>query len=519
MGFVMSVPFEFANAAITNVHEINSSFASGTLRVMYLGGNRNGSFFTKDAVTRALPSLKNVPIVCHWMDDAGEIGGHDIKIVSDDSGNMRIKNLTEPCGVVPDHAVFSFQKEYDESGDEHEYLVIDNVILWKRQDVFNHIKNDLGGHVKHSMEIVVNNSFSTDEGLVNIVDFEFTALCLLENCEPCFQGSALELYTAQHFKKKMEQMMEELSFALKEKQEEITTSSQEVDDIHPHNPTEGGEEVLEEKKALVEKFGLDVEALDFSIEDMTLEAIEEKLTAMQEVDTDNDNAEDNFALNSNITEELVRALGVEKVQRDWGESSRYWYVDCDLEQSEVYCWDTSDWLLYGFDYSVDGDAISIDYNSKKRMKYVIVPFEGEQASPFAPVFELMSQKIQESAEWESKYQDASATIESMQKDLDELNELRKYKLDVENEKMRQEREELFTQFDDLVGIEAFENLVEHCNEYDLDTLEEKLYAVRGRNGTTAKFAATNKSQKRAVDTTPEPESPYGDLFERYGPHI
>lgn len=511
MSVVMSIPYEFSGASITNVKEINSSFASGTLKVMYLGGNRNGSFFAKDAVNRALPTLKNVPIVCHWNDEVGEIGGHDVTVVSDDTGKLRIKNLTEPCGVVPDHAAFSFQKDYDENGDEHEYLVIDGVILWKRQDVFKHIKDDLEGHVKHSMEIVVNKSTNTDDGLVNILDFEFTALCLLENCEPCFQGSSLELYSTQYFKHRMEQMLEEFKFAFGETKD--VNASEEVDDTHPHDPTEGGEKVLEEKKTLVEKYGFDVETLDFSIDDLTIEALTEKLEAMQSPAADQPADEDNFALNSNIIEELRRVLGAETVQREWGDCCRYWYVDCDLDQNEVYCWDTTDWLLYGFTYSVNGDSITIDYESKKRMKYAIVPFEGEQASPFAPVFEQMAQKLQESSDWESKYQTASATIESMEK---ELGELRQFKLDIEDAQMQEKRDELFSQFEDLDGVEAFEALREHSSEYDLDTLEEKLYAVKGRYGTSAKFTSEPKAPKRVVDNTPEHKSPYGDLFAKYG---
>ena len=73
MGVLMTIPYEFQTASLYDIRELNASFATGSLKVMYLGGNRNGSYFTKDAVERALPSLKNVPIVCHWDEEAGEI--------------------------------------------------------------------------------------------------------------------------------------------------------------------------------------------------------------------------------------------------------------------------------------------------------------------------------------------------------------------------------------------------------------------------------------------------------------
>ena len=92
---MMNLFYEFDKASVYDIHEVNSSFASGSLKVLYLGENRNGSSFTKAAVERALPSLKNVPIVCHWDYESGQIGGHDMELVCSDDGGMRIRNLTE----------------------------------------------------------------------------------------------------------------------------------------------------------------------------------------------------------------------------------------------------------------------------------------------------------------------------------------------------------------------------------------------------------------------------------------
>ncbi len=245
-----------------------------------------------------------------------------------------------------------------------------------------------------------------------------------------------------------------------------------------------------DKNELIAKYGINVEALDFSIDDFTVEELEEKFKAMQVAEpkgdpagdpaTDNsdEGGADNFALMSNIVDELYRALDGVKVQKEWGECNRYWFVDCDLEANEVYVWDTNDWLLYGFAFTMDGDAVNIDFNSKARKKYVIADFdEGEQASPFATVFAQMEQKIQDNAEWEAKYQTASNTIASMET---ELEELRKFKTDTENTAAQNERDEVFAQFEDLAGVEAFEALRDTCADYDVETLEEKCYAIRGR---------------------------------------
>ena len=146
-------------------------------------------------------------------------------------------------------------------------------------------------------------------------------------------------------------------------------------------------------------------------------------------------------------------------------------------------------------------------------KYVIADFEGgEQTSPIAPVFELMENKLKDYAEIETKFNAASDTITSMKAELDEL---RQFKTDTENAAAKVEREEVFAQFEDLVGIEAFENLKGDCMKYDLETLEEKCFAIRGRNGAALKFSAKEKAPKLKVPKTDISNEPYGGIFVKY----
>ena len=282
---------------------------------------------------------------------------------------------------------------------------------------------------------------------------------------------------------------------------------------------------------LVAKYGIDIESLDFSIEDLSLEELEARFETMQVGSTsgNTDNPEDSdrgvegepadtFALTSNLVNELMQELKSVKLQREWGESTRYLFVDCDFEATEVYCWDTEDWLLYGFTYSTNGDNVVIDYESKKRKKYVIADFdEGEQPSPFAQTFSELEQKLRDNTELEAKYQSASDTIKSMET---ELGELRQFKIDTEDAIQQEKRDELFGNFEDLIGDEAFENLREDCAKYDLDTLEEKCYAIRGRKNSSAKFSHEPKAPKIIVDktnmTSATEADAYGGIFEKFG---
>lgn len=273
---------------------------------------------------------------------------------------------------------------------------------------------------------------------------------------------------------------------------------------------------MEQKTALMKEFGLTAEMLNFNLEDFTLEELRAKFEEMK-VPARKEEPETNFALAEQFREELINALSAETIETCFGTMTRYWYVDYDNEAMEVYCYDTEDWKLYGFPYSMDGDNIVINFEEKKRKKFAIVDFdEGEQTAVFARVFDLASAKYNENdAQWAVKYQTASETISSMES---ELGTLRQFKANTENSIAKSEREKVFAQFEDLAGIEAFENLRENCADFSSEDLEEKCYAIRGRNGVTAKFSSESKAPKLPVEPRDKisPDEPYGGVFTEYG---
>ncbi len=544
MGEVVTMTYA---SSLSNLCEVNSSFDSGILRICYTGDNRNGSSISKQAIERCLPTIYNCPIVCHYNRETDTIGGHDMELVCSDDGSMRFVNLTQPIGVIPESAKVWFDKYEEENGTVHEYLYAE-ALLWKRQEAYKKIKNS--GITAHSMELTVKDGQIID-GIYHINDFEFTAFALI-GVEPCFEGSALEMFSMNEFKAQFSQMMQEL----KENCNLINTTTEVADDISK-NLMEGGGMVLEQKMELVAKYGIDINTLEFSLDDMTVEelerifeemtsdthknkptdneTVEKQETAVEEAaekaavveaaaessestDHDGENFSEEFVLTSNITSELCRILEAVTVTREWGECNKYWYVDCDLEANEVYCYDAEDWLLYGFTYVMNGDAVTIDFNSKKRMKYSIVAFDGiEQGAPVAQAFGILEQKLIDKAGFEDRYKTASGIISEMQNELDGLRE---FKASAEKAAADAARAELFAKFENLNGIEAFEALKSDCEKYDLETLEEKCYAILGRNGTPENFGLQKAIPKLKVTSAFEnaetANEPYGGIFIRRG---
>ena len=451
-----------------------------------------------------MPSIYNCPIVCRYDRDTDSIGAHDMELVSDADGGMRIVHITQPVGIVPESANYWWEEIEDESG-LHEYLCVD-VLLWKRQEAYKKIKED--GITDESMEISIKEGEMID-GVYVIRRFEFTAFCLLGSARPCFESAALEMFSCDDFKAQLAEMMQDFkeSFSMVQPSQEVV--------IHPQNYSEGGEEVLEQKIALMAEFGLSADKLEFNLEDFTIDELRAKFEEIVAADNAGEDPE-KFALEGQFVEELLGVLGSEKTETCWGVDARYWFWDYDKDLSEVYATDITDWNLYGFTYAMDGDHVVVDFASKKRMKLTLVPFdEGAQANPIGGMFAKIAEKYTANdAQWAEKYQTASDTISSME---NELGALRQFKTDTEGAKAKGERDEVFAQFEDLVGVEAFETLRENCMEYSKEDLEEKCFAIRGRNSTTAKFSYEPKAPKLIVEKTggitPEP---YGGIFAEYG---
>lgn len=506
-------------SSLSDLREINSSFDSGILQIAYPGLNRNKSYISKETFERCIKTMYNCPIVCNYNIETDTLGGHDMDVVTDSEGDLRLINLTDPVGVIPESAEWWWgDPVIEDDGAEREYLYTE-CLIWKRQPAYKKIAAD--GDIAHSMEITVKEGH-LDDGVFYIEDFEFTAFALI-GAEPCFESSALHMFSGHNFKMQLSKMMQELE----ETFTKVDTSS-EVDNIHPQdNSTKGGLKVLEDKMELVAKYGVDVESLDFSIDDLSIEELTEKFEAMTADSSEDDSVEtveeqeeqhdqENFELNGNISQELYRMMSEKQIDTEWGTYPEYCVVDFDISKSEIYAWDSNDWLLYGFSFEMNGDAVVINWESKKRVKYIIADFdEGEQASPFAQAFTLMKEKLQDYSELSAKYQTASDTIESMNHELDELKE---YKAKAENAIAESKRCEVLSSFADLEGIEAFEEVKEHAAEYELNELEEKCFAIRGRNGAVVKYSFNENRPKIVVDRSLRSSSkdPYGGVFAEYG---
>ena len=516
-------------SSIENITPVNESFDRGILTVAYWGANRKKMYISREAFMNAIPSIFNCPVVCNYDRDSDSIGEHDIDVVRS-NGRIRLVNLTTPVGVVPESAEpHIFWREIEEEdGAVHEYLCVP-VLLWKRQEAYAHIKEN--GITDESMEIRVLDGRHEDDGYYHIYAFEFTAFCLLESADPCFESASVELFSMADIKDEYRNMMEDF------KREFSRVVSVPTDDIGAPNGarnfSKGGSGKLEITE-LMQEYGLTEADVDFDMSEMTNEDIRARFAeivaakdapcesvpaeggtepvepATEEVEVEQPGDEEPSAAGSetfSLTgEQLVSGLyealrQITYTHPEWGDMQRYCYVDYDPAACEVYVHDIMDWKLYGFVFAMNGDNVVIDFDSRKRKKLAFVDFDmGDEQFSYKGMF----------AAFESKF---SAMTE-------ELEQLREFKRTADQSERKTLEDEVFSRFPDLHGDENFEALRANCADMTIADIEDKCFSIRGRNIQVKFSQDTPKTQRVPVERNDsareDANEPYHGLFRKYG---
>lgn len=503
-------------SSIEGLKELNSSFDIGVMRIAYHGRNRNNMYISKDAFNDALRTIYNCPIVCNYDRNSDTIGSHDVEIVRHNDGSVQMVNITTPVGMVPESAKQWWTEVTEDDGTVHEYLCTD-ILLWKRQEAYSHIKKN--GIIDESMEIKVNSGYRQDDGYYYVASFDFLAFCLLESDPPCFESAGIELFASADFKQRCEQMLSDFKA---EFSGVITASADDIkqtllkggrDDLIANYETMDAEANSEVSSAEIEVTGNEpivvedatmvsgIPSAEFDTTEAPVEdAVSENETVIHDDAGENNEQNEGIAGDETAEEpgagqtfsltacqmqaEIADALSTVMYNDPiWGECHRYLYIDHSMDPAEVYAWDIVDGFIYGMAFSMNGDHVLIDFETRKRKKTVFVDFdEGDAEVSIREIIKRMGENF-------AKRFAAENTV--------------------------------FEQFPDLVGNEAFEALRSNCADMTIEEIEEKCFALRGRYGT--KFSYNDKPYEAQVlpiercDTgyASHTDEPYGGLFVKF----
>ena len=495
----------------------NKKFEKVVVSVAYAGLNRNHSIIEKDVFERALPSMKNIPLVANYKISEDELGGHDLEIVTDKDGQLQVVNATVAFGVVPESAT----QWWETREDGREYLMTE-ALLWKRSPATKHVMEQK--QVGQSMEILVEDnqwSVNKDNNIV-IKDFEFDALCAI-GVEPCFEAASIQLASERvlsSFRQQFALMLDDLKkFSLEEggkadlMDNEQTVDIQEVteyvvEEVAVEDAQEGvvfadGEET--ETETVAEETAVEETV---AVEEETQTASDEATESTEEATTE-EFTEKTFEVYYNTKRRALSNLFKDTYERNEQDevvrATEYWLIDFTDSYVfvNIYTWNgeesASTDVRYPYVFDEQTLSASLTGSAEKVFPRYLTSEEIAKLESDAKAFADMS------AEFTAYKENYTVSNEEVQK-------LINYKTEKEKEIRDAAVAEIFELFDEELGdMEEYQALRENNSTLTVTELEDKCFMLRGKKTFTRK--TTKRSPKlRIEDTKPDVENPYGDLF-------
>lgn len=490
---------------------INSDFTRAKCYVMALGKNRNRSHFTKEAVDDAMPTLGLIPVVAHIIQDDEKtyVGGHDSEWTLEGQ-NLYVKDLTVPFGVVvPD--TYDYVDVEESDGTTATYLTAD-IVIWSGRypEIMETVYSD-DVYWSQSMEIVPEkkSKLEEDKNYTDIQKFRYSCLTLLGrdddpeyNTVPCFPSARVEPYefnpsVSDNFTTEFNEMMDRLKAVFS-------------CDLN----SERGEKMEEIKNTQVEPKDGDPDITKTSTEP---EGNDESSAQTDTFSDDLGNSDGDITTNSHDDKDAFAATYLSKIDAVCG-ACRELNKRTEDEDAGI--------VEYINNYFVDMDDKFVFFNR------VIDTFNYKDGSdksesqtfraPYSIVEDDQSvvATIDTSEETEMVLmlltKDEAAKVES---DREELFRLQNFESEYIAREKQEKKDAILDEFSDLSDNPNFVELMKNFDELDAEDVEDKCFAIRGRNmkvsySTKKTQSTTNNikimaTKEDADDSQPEP---YGGFF-------
>lgn len=409
----------------------NPLISECTIKVMYIGKNRNGSFIDKNTAIQMANSLPGTPIVAAYREDVEDFGDHGHVITIED-GEVKFACKTVPYGFVAPDARVWFQKfiDTDEFGNEteHEYMMTTGY-LWTGQ--FPEAKKVIEEGQPQSMELDdesldghwANDSESGMDFFI-INDAMFSKLCILgDDVEPCFEGASVTAVDADFSIEK--DFARTLYSMIKELQDAIGNSEGGLNMPKDFTVTSEGEEVETVEEAVEVEAPAEVEA--------PVEVEETQSAEEEEVEVEPE---------APAAEEEVEVETEHTIVDDADSETSEEFVDKKKEEEEDSA-SASD--------EQEEEDVPTEEDEEDKKKKAVVDNKKKRCS----------------------LEDSEERLSALEA---ELEELRAFKLSVEREK----KQAVIDKYH-MLSDEEKSSVVSHMDEYSLEQIDEKLALIYVRN--------------------------------------
>ena len=524
-------------------------FIDVSIDVMHTGANLNKTSFTKDAINKAVPTIRNTPILGYVVDELDEedkdFKGHEHELRITDK-DVKYVYAGQAYGVIPESCNPRWIVKDDGTGIEREYLRVDGLIWTKFSDPVDIFTRD--GTKNHSVELTDMACGPADKnGNVPVGSFKFDGCCILSTTDPSIKPAMTGSCVTANFS--VEDITAQIRDRLYEYQaiqqnytaQNDNPSDEEKGDTTPMNENEKNSVATAENTAAKnhETATPPAENTVQEPETQTTEKSvpaegEDKTPAAENTVANKDEGEaaptentaptaegepaasSEFTLTANqLRDEVYNALLEIQVPSRWDHECmipKYWLTD--IQDNEVIVTDSGTYQLMGIPYSMNGDNVVLEYENIKRKKVVYEDWDNGDVMPgLITMFSTLTDKL---VELSDSYTKAANEVSEIKPKLEAYQQA---EADAKAAEMEAKRDALFATFDEKLGADAEYIALKENKEISYSDLETKCYALVGRK--SAEFSyVPNKNNKGTVrfgvgGTQNGSDVAYGGLIEHY----
>lgn len=518
--------------------KINDEFTKCHCYIMALGKNRNFSYFTKDAVQNAIPTLFDVPVVAHIKtktDGTPYVGAHDRQLVIDDDG-VQLIDQTVPFGLVPESSNPVFEDVTESDGTIASYLTAD-IILWSgRYPIMDAKSSDPSTYFNQSMEISINTyePLAEDNNYTNITDFTFSALCLLGrdtedptyNSEPCFPSAKvtpLQYSLNDNFKKEFSLMMNEFKKICAKDGDKGLAENEKTQEFSVGDKLGTGDSITIDNTKDSAKNSNSWKNPGATFLNKCLEASNHEALVKEAYAVVPDNVSGDVSINDvgyphhDIVDGKM-VVDVAGVEAAYKRAMQQKLTGAPMDHINK----------HRKELGMDKENNQLNQSEKKVEQNV-------EKQDKSSEFEKKNQEVKDVIDYKVEYEKVKENYSKLQTEFDEYKknystpekdvaELRTYKADKLASEHQAQIDAIFAKsdFESLKDDKEFTDFKANVGDTALEDIENKCYAILGK--VIAKSKANFRAQKPVenvpvvvkVDNTPSSDSaPYGGLFDEY----
>lgn len=517
-------------------------FIEVSIDVMHTGSNLNKTSFTKNVISKAVPTICNTPILGYVVDELDDedkdFKGHEHELRITDT-DVKYVYAGHAYGVIPETCNPRWVIKDDGTGTEREYLRVDGLIWTKFNDPVDIFTRD--GTKNHSVELTDMSCGPADKnGDVPVESFKFDGCCILSTTDPKIQpamtGSCI---TANFSVEDVTTQIRDRLYEYQALQQNYTAqnenpSDEEKGDTKPMNENEKNTTVTENAvtEGAVENPKIETPAAENTATETGSEAAPAENAASEEgaenatteapaentapAEEGEPAASSEFTLTANqLRDEIYNALLKVQVPSRWDNDCmipKYWLTD--IQGNEVIVTDSGTYQLMGIPYSMNGDNVVLEYENIKRKKVIYEDWDNGDVMPgLVTMFSALTDKL---VELSDSFTKAANEVSEIKPKLEAYQQAEAEAIAAAD---KAKRDELFSVMDEKLGANAEYAALKENKEISYADLETKCYALVGRQTTEFSYVP-NKNNQGTVrfgvgGTQNGSEAVYGGLMERY----